>query len=102
MKKEVTEADSVKLLSDGGPALDGGNPKLGDKPRSIRKRGFWRAYKRGELWAVVSFATGKMLRDIEMALYGTKIVEDRYAPNNIIYLTYPIIGLSEIVKGKNG
>jgi len=91
MKKEVSEADSIKLLSDGGPASIGGNPKLGDKPRSIRKRGFWRAFKRGELWALIPYHMEKIAQDLEKQMYGTKIIFDRNVSPNNIYLMYPIV-----------
>lgn len=94
----VSEADGIKLLSDGGSTPVGGNPKLGDKPRSIRKRGFWRAYKRGELWAVVSYATKQMMKDLSKQMYGTKIIEDALVPNNTVYLMYPWKGLNEWIK----
>jgi len=91
MKKEASEADRIKLLSDGGPTPVGGVPKLGDKPRSIRKRGFWRAFKRGELWALIPYHMNKITLDLEKQMYGTKIIYDRNIPNDRIYLTYPII-----------
>lgn len=94
MKKEATEADSVNLLRNGGQAPVSLNPKLGDKPRSIRKRGFWRAYKRGELWAVMSYATKTIMNDIAKQMFGqdllySKLILDSHAPNKTIYLMYP-------------
>lgn len=90
MKIEVSKADGIKLLSDGGPTLFGGNPKLGDKPRSIRKKGFWRAFKRGELWALIPYHMQKMAEDITKQMYGTKVITDRNVPNDQIYLMYPM------------
>jgi hypothetical protein len=96
MKKEVTEADSVNLLRNGGQAQLGLNPKLGDKPCSIRKRGFWRAYRRSELWAVMSYATSLLFsKELDKQIFGqdllySKLITDKYVSNNIIYLTYPI------------
>lgn len=67
---------------------------MGDKPRPIRKRGFWRAYKRGELWILVSLRTMHMMQGLERDLYGNKFEADRSCPNDSAYITWPMTGMS--------
>lgn len=72
-----------------------GNLELGNSPRSItpiRKRAFYRALKRGELWAVVPYEHAKS-GGVNMSLGPNKfamIIADRNCPANTGYVIWPI------------
>lgn len=59
----------------------------GSKPPSIRKRGYHRALKRGELWAVSQKATQDMINNV---------IVDLYCPvyNAYVLTNNPLLGLS--------
>ncbi len=60
----------------------------GSQPRSIRKRGYHRALKRGEVWALSQKATFDMINNI---------IVDLYCPvyNAYILTDNPLLGLSK-------
>ncbi len=60
----------------------------GGKPRSIRKRGFWRAYRRKELWAIASYQMEQGLKQIQNQF--DKVLYDTRVPSDTLYLIYPM------------
>lgn len=84
----VLKADEVKLVRDGGPSSIGGVPKSGAKPRPIRKKGYYRAIKRGEMWAVVSYQTKKMIDDLAKQMFANTIADPNVS-NDQVYIVWP-------------
>lgn len=90
MSKWVPGADWIN-----GNEKEEAQPRLADDqifgvpPTIKRKRSFWRAYRRKEFWAIMSYATKAMMIDIECQLYGIPIENikvDKYVPNEVIYI----------------
>lgn len=63
----------------------------GGQPRSIRRRGYHRALKRKETWAIVEQEYESMIKDLWSDLYSDLI----YKPN-------PFLGLSAWIPNTNG
>jgi hypothetical protein len=64
-------------------------PKQGDRP--IRKRAFYRALKRGELWAIVPYEylyNGGLVLALETNRFA-KIIPDKHCLNNAAYIMWP-------------
>lgn len=96
-KDSVPEADGTKSvrLEETFPGWKA--ETRGAEPRPVRKRGFWRAFRRKELGAVVPYslnlATKKIIQDLCAELYS-----DVHCPNDQIYIMWPlskIVGVSE-------
>lgn len=90
-KDSVPEADGIKhgKIEMTPPASEGAL-LLGARPNFKRKRSFWRAARRGEVWALMSMATYNLMSNLEADLYGIKIPKqnfliDKYIPNDIMY-----------------
>ena len=93
---EVLQAEKTNLLRDGEPQTILGVSKSGDKPRPIRKRAFWRAYKRKELWAVHGMFERKHAEAmIEITNSVARDIFDPHCPANTAYLMWPMEGLSK-------
>lgn len=63
-------------------------PKSGVRPRSIRKKGFWRAYRRKELWAIVSYDMEKCMDQLK-SHFARVLFESMIGPNTL-YMTYSL------------
>lgn len=90
--EEVLKADEIKLMRDGEPGPLAGHSKSGDKPRPIRTRAFWRALKRGELWALVPYnaiMNGEAVLKMGANKFA-KIIPDINCPSDRAYIMWPI------------
>lgn len=69
MKKVEFEADKLNLvkMTEGAQGLLKVTDPLSKK--SLRKRGRYRAAKRGEFWAITELAMIKMIKDFVKAFY---------------------------------
>lgn len=81
----VSEADGIKYSEI--HMYSGSQPErmLGAGPKFKRKRSFWRAYRRKEVWALVSYATKEMMRKIEHDLYDNAI-PDKHVCDGVMYV----------------
>lgn len=88
MSDEVPKDDGIKLAeTEATPSALKGVQSGGGKPRSIRSKGFWRAFRRGELWVICSYAR---FWDLKIPLWGNKVIPDRHCPDSEIYIIYPL------------
>lgn len=92
----VPEADRDNLLRLGEPWPRCQGEASGGKPRPIRKRGFWRAYRRGELWVIVSYRGYGELKNKGGDEYGNAVFPDRNCATNNKYILWPTVNLSRL------
>lgn len=87
----MSEADRLKLLRNGEAQTVLGTSKLGGKPKTLRKRGWWRAYKRKELCAICS--PRNEVTVVSLGQYA-EVLADKYCPDDSIFIIWPM-NLSE-------
>lgn len=68
-----------------------GSRPFGDGPIFKRNKSFWRAVRRGEVWALLPFNMFHMANQLAAELYGGKIpvknfLTNRYISSNVMYL----------------
>ena len=89
---EVPEADRIKSLRNGEPIPMNGVSKLGNEPRPIRKKAFFRALNRGELWAIVPYEhmkNGGTCLTVGPNRFA-KIIPDSNCTSNQAYIMWPL------------
>lgn len=71
-------------------ALPGAGDLLkGEPPRFKRKRSFWRALKRKEMWALLSYGMDNLKINLVCDIYGippANIIRDKFVPADVMYL----------------
>lgn len=69
-------------------------PNLGGSPRSIRKRGWWRALNAGKLWIIVPYKWSDLVifkLGFSDRLYQfAKVIPDRNVKEDESFITWPI------------
>jgi hypothetical protein len=83
----VSGADGMKLARREGSV----QPERGAKTKPIRKRGYYRALKRGETWAVLDFQMRCSARRVSLMFYREML--------EAIKTDIPIVGLADFVGG---
>lgn len=89
MRSEAPEADGIKETEGGtGPGMLPVSLNSGGSPRPIRRRGFYRAARRGKLWVFIppSLTDEKMLSDLKK--YG-QVFRDKNCHTDTILITWP-------------
>lgn len=91
-EKRVPEADGIKYskIETALPYLED-TLLLGAGPKFKRKKSFWRALRRGEFWALVSYETWALINRLSADLYNcpfpkSNFIADKYVPRDIMYL----------------
>lgn len=87
----VPEADGIKYskIETTPPRLED-DLLLGARPNFKRKKSFWRALRRGAVWALMPMCMKNLSDNLAADLYGFKIppqnfLFDRHIPNDIMY-----------------
>lgn len=86
MSNLVPEADGIKLMREGEPGPLAGYSNSGVKPRPLRKKAFYRAWRRHELVAVVPYIA---YQNVSASKMFSAVYSDPYCPDNYIYVMYP-------------
>lgn len=86
----VPKADGLNLLREKLPGSHDPRRPSGSMPLPIRKRAFWRAAKRGELWLIAPYDTRIDKWLISNKAGFAKIIHSAYCPNNTVYITWPL------------
>lgn len=92
MKHSEPKADGFKQVEiDEARSRLSGVQLLGDGPNYKRKRSYWRAVRRGEVWALLPLSTRWLATGLEADLYGWNIpaenrIFDRWVPDSVMYL----------------
>jgi len=91
-ESSVPKADRVKSSEnkDAPPRLEDAG-SMGTQPNFKRKKSFWRALRRGEVWALVPMRMHSMINQLAVDLCGGHIpvenfLTDRYIPSDVMYL----------------
>jgi hypothetical protein len=84
------KADGIKYDKDAyAPPMLEDVGSIGVGPFYKRKKSFWRAARRGELWAIVSLSFQAFAHNLVANLYGIKeenIIRDKWIPSDVVYL----------------
>lgn len=88
---KVRQAEVLKLLRSGEPLAVQGVSMGGGRPIR-KKKGFWRAFRRKELWAIVSYQQKALKEAIKsMSDQFAKVMYSPYVPNEVLYISWPWI-----------
>lgn len=85
----VPEADGVKWSEKVRISPAENDLIFGAQPKFKRKRSFYRALRRGAVWAWMSYSTYSMARRLELELFGVPKENwrcDKWMSDHVIYL----------------
>lgn len=91
LKSQVPEADGIKDSREGEPPAFRGALNFGEAPVFKRKKSFWRALRRGEMWAIYPMSMQNLQNKLAAEMFGGVIppsnwLTDANVPSDIMYL----------------